>query len=644
MNKKLKYILTHYVCPLFSVILLFFSSCTKLSMFSPPIEPSQEIEVKSLAGGGILCPGESVTFIIHTLQEDEESLNLEIFLTNTSGESVWSTNISSPLINEELELILPDLENGQYTLEFLVSLETGTTIEKKIDFFYTTGEYGITGITSYPPSTFPGSQTLLKADIVAPEDSDPFIRWTQDNTVLAKGLLSDGLTEVTWSAPQKEGVYSIQVELFPIPPLVGSDYDFYSAISMSASIYVSTKQNLSENDLIPEEYYYSLFHFNGAIQDSGEQASLSGTKDSSGEVELIGNPQFVSEGDHYGYRLSGSSGIKYSRIILPVKKGILKPFTLTLALILEERNAGNIVSSVSSDNNFAFFLKLNNEVEPVASFRSGSEGKEIYYQSGIRINPGKENLISLSVLPLEKKITVRWFYNGLPSASSVQNIRLGNLSDTGSTLIGGEKGFNGVITELGVFFRDEKKRETIDPSIYRRSMEKKYGRNLVFADGFDGQYLSNNLILENEGSLKAGSFQISPGSSLVLPSFEVTSDETVVEVFFSESLPQESTASFTWERAKNPFLIISEQDRIEVSGKTEYFKTLSGKNPVLRVFISDNKVSVDGPDGLFSSAILKPKTGSSWVIVRLSNPELESRTSRGKSLDIDRITIYQNNL
>ena len=101
------------------------------------------------------------------------------------------------------------------------------------------------------------------------------------------------------------------------------------------------------------------------------------------EVELIGNPLFVSEGDHFVYRLERSSDIKYPRVILPVKEGLLRPFTLSLSLLLEDLNAGrDILSSDFPDNLFTFRLYLDREGLPAASI-IGS-GREVHLPSGIR--------------------------------------------------------------------------------------------------------------------------------------------------------------------------------------------------------------------------------------------------------------------
>ena len=99
-------------------------------------------------------------------------------------------------------------------------------MEKEITFFYVTGAYAIEGISSFPPTIQPESRILLKAELRYPEGADPYLRWTQAGKPLGSGRVSEGLGQISWQAP-KEGVYAIQVELFPSPPRT-ADFRFAS--------------------------------------------------------------------------------------------------------------------------------------------------------------------------------------------------------------------------------------------------------------------------------------------------------------------------------------------------------------------------------------------------------------------------------
>ena len=614
------------------------TACTKLPMFTQPADQSEAIEVRSLTEGEILKPGEPITFVIHSGSQDGNALNLEIILSTVSGIRLWSTNESAPSINQELDLILPDLETGQYKIEFVISQETGATSQKELTFFYTPGEYSLVGIKSFPPTIFPGSESILKADLEYPAGADPFIRWTQNNKTIAGGLISGGWSEIIWSAPEEEGVYSIQVELFPFPPIVESDFHFTSPISMTARLYVSTKHILSENDLAPEESYYSLFHFNGDLQDFGASRGETSQVEAENpfQAELLGNPHLVSVGDHFGYRLTGSSGIKYPRLIFPVKSGQLQPFTLTIVLLIDSSSRGkDLVSVVSPGGSFSFLLYLDREGSPAAAIEAG--GREVRLSSGIDdFKTGQEYSLSLSIIPQAGSVTALWFLDGVQTAFSVQNIELKNLTNDGETLIGGTNGFQGIITELGVFNRDEKNRAAVDPEIFKRAMKKKYGRNLVLAEGFDGLYLTDELSSKVSGTLEYGSLILGLETALTLPAFEVSAERTVVEISFSRPVPPGSRISLFWENSQNPFFALRADPDTEQTTQIPYSIKVDKS---LKLALSIKEIIIESPD--FESPDLqstfklrKQDTETSWVVLNLSS-------SASELMEIDQIIIYQ---
>ena len=92
------------------VAVLVLGSCSDLSMFTPSVEESVGVKILSLSEGDFLQSGDSVDFLIQTEDQSTKPVLLEIALTDQSGQSVWNTSINSPLTDEELELILPDLD------------------------------------------------------------------------------------------------------------------------------------------------------------------------------------------------------------------------------------------------------------------------------------------------------------------------------------------------------------------------------------------------------------------------------------------------------------------------------------------------------------------------------------------------------
>ena len=232
------------------LISILLGSCSDMSMFTPSVKESVGVRVLSIAEGDFLGKGDSIDFIIQTEDQSSTPELLEIELLAQSGLSVWNTSISSPLTDEELELVLPDLETGKYTILFTVHGEETVVEEKQLEFFYTAGTYDILGVSSYPPTIMAGHETVIQADLLFPPGANPYIRWSRDDTILAKGSLSEGLQSITWMAPEEEGVYSIRVELFPVPPPTGTDFSFSSSLALTAQLYVSMASFITDDELV----------------------------------------------------------------------------------------------------------------------------------------------------------------------------------------------------------------------------------------------------------------------------------------------------------------------------------------------------------------------------------------------------------
>ena len=202
----------------------------------------------------------------------------EVYLISDSEELFWRLDSQSWRRSGDGEeswigangLRLPDgrpFPAGEYRLLLRVIGEEGLLHEKKLTFFCLAGQYAITGINSYPPTIMPGREGRIAASFLHPEGTDPYVRWSGDGAVLASGRLSEGLAELAWTAPRSEGVYTVQVELFPVPPAAGADFPTISPITANARLFVSSKPAAGIDELRPASSYFALFHFNGSLRD-----------------------------------------------------------------------------------------------------------------------------------------------------------------------------------------------------------------------------------------------------------------------------------------------------------------------------------------------------------------------------------------
>jgi hypothetical protein len=152
------------------------------------------------------------------------------------------------------------------------------------------------------------------------------------------------------------------------------------------------------------------------------------------------------------------------------------------------------------------------------------------------MTPDKNHSVTLSVIPGEERISFHWFHGGEPVSREELESPTITVPEEGTSIIGGRNGFTGLIDEFGIFYRDEHERATIDPYVYRRSVKGVYGDGVIFADGFDGQYLfDDNLEITGEAFVAEGSFYLRPESSVVMPRFSVGQEKVFVEFDFTSA-------------------------------------------------------------------------------------------------------------
>ena len=617
------------------VAVLVLGSCSDLSMFTPSVEESVGVKILSLSEGDFLQSGDSVGFLIQTEDQSTKPVLLEIALTDQSGQSVWNTSINSPLTDEELELILPDLESGQYTIGFTVHGEGGNVEKKQRSFFYISGEYKILGITSYPPTIMAGHESVIEADLQYPDGGNPYIRWSQDDTILATGTVSAGFHRITWAAPEEEGVYSIRVEMFPVPPPAGGNFSFSSFLSLTAKLYVSAESILTEDELVPEESYYSLFHLNGSLANTGVLGTEAGQK----EARSVGDASLSTEGGIMGYRFKQGGGILYPLNVLPILKGKLPPCTVTFKLIPAGKSEAQDLLSVSDQaGRFRFRMFFDKDGQLVATL--GYKGILLSLPSNIyRLEEKRQYRLDLSLVPTECGLLDLCFLDGEQTASVTVAPLPSDLPVDGETIIAGENGFAGTITEFGVYFRDEFDRPAVDPGIYEEAMRRKYGRLLVLAEGFEGLYLPdpNSWRLEpaDEAYLRGGQLILTDSASLTLPYFELGKKDTAFTVEFFGEIPKGSTVALQWERAEEPFLVVDPTGKIRAEEESKQAREFSPEGGILRLTLSLESLTLFTANDSILYSLDAPAEPNTWLSVILQSPE------PGGELKIDTILIVQ---
>jgi len=386
-------------------------------------------------------------------------------------------------------------------------------------FFYVEEEYRIQDIETSLTVIYPGSKALLQANLLVPEIADPYIRWIQDKSVLTGGLLSDGTDQIYWLAPEEEGVYTLTVEIFPVPPPPSMEFSLNSSIVMNTELYVSSNVK-SDNDLSPRQSYFSLLHLNGSLLDTGEIAgdSQKGLDD----AQEIGILEPVAREGNLGYRITNSSGFLLPRFLLPVDDGVLQPFSISLGITLESLDAGaRLVRTASGDGFFVLTVFLDDTYRPSVLIQTDSQQIQVPSAADALLTD-RRYLLTLSIEPShdERGFELIWHIDGREKKRLTLDVPLGEIADRGETVFGGSGGFNGFLDEIGVYFRDPEGNPSIDTGLFHTAMAQEYGIKLIYADGFEADGFAEEGVVAADGDMEIGDgvLVLAPAAELLIPS------------------------------------------------------------------------------------------------------------------------------
>lgn len=488
--------------------------------------PDEFASIETIARGAYIT-SEDVIPIALTYEEAEVYPDrLEVILKGRDGTQIAQQTIEGEQLLDEVlpDLTLPPLDSDMYFLNFSLYQGDSLIYEKETEFFFVSGSYTIEGISSYPPVFSPSSTALLTLNLDVPEGSDPYIVWRIGDTVLQAGNLSMRADKLEWQCPDTTGIYSIQAELFPIPPGSDQTFPFHSTESMNVEAFVTDVSGSSKNELSPLESYYSLFHFRGNTLDSAPSGE-------GREAARIGKPDLDVRGNLFGYHLDGSSGFSVPENLIPSgEDGGVTPFSVKSRFQLDEADRESNLFTVTNEGGgviFRLFIKADGE----AGLGVGTpESSGIVASNEYRFSAGKVYDLTVSVIPEGDQTNVFWFVDGLPVVEQRTSDNLVFGEQPLVSIIGGEKGFAGVIDEFGVFYRDAKGRNAPCPDVFFSGMSDELGDDLLFADGFDGIYPGDDIIGTGDVSVSDGYLHLGEDSAVELLPVEMTFQKIIFEV------------------------------------------------------------------------------------------------------------------
>ncbi len=629
-------LLRRFVIILTSLVL--FASCSDSFLGTGTDKSFSEIRIKSLRPWGTLKNNQSVTFSIVSPGGGDVPDNLEIYLYNSAGENIMKLENATFSLNSDLSLNpFTSIPTGQYKLEFRVFSGTTLLTTKDIIFFYTNSDFIVKGIESFPSGIYPGAHVLLKSSLQIPAQADPFLRWTMNDKVIAKGKYSDGKSKIIWTAPEDEGVYTIRLELFPVQPLGTDDFASDSDTYMDVELFVSNLQTPSKLKLLPDSSYYSLFHFDGNLTDSGFGIKQAQSKNQDKlKALLVGSPELVTKDDDFGYTMSRTAGFIVPYCIFPVDKGYLSPFTLTLGLDLEkDQNDKTLFKYVSDDNSFNISI-VTDGVSNLSALLTFN-GQVISLPSEINLSTvEKRFILSLSLIPSLTDMTAIWYLDGIRMNKTVALMNGdGAIGEKGTLTIGGDLGAEGVIYELGTFYKDAKGRTTVDPSLYKSAMEQKYQSAFVYAEGFESLYIPESVKITGRAWMEADALSFESGIEIALSKLQKNNVAISVSLDFISFTDELGIVEFFWDKAEEPFLRVGQNGKI-ITGEKENPKALPNASGSIRFKIHDglSLVTFTGDKTLKNLPITRPTDRPEQLTIKITN------TDPKKPVTIDTVTVF----
>jgi hypothetical protein len=539
------------------ILLLSIVSCTDNTLLMPEIEVEHEITLNTIQDGQIVSPDEGIPFSVGYTSGSkggEQSLSkLEIFISDTAGNRLRELVLQGAEIPGEPGLLLDieGLAEGVYTVTFLLYEEEELLSTNRYYFFNFENPPELLSLSAYPPVFYPGSEGLIQAHLSVRENQDPYLRWKFGNVIQAEGYYSQGYDKHIITAPVNEGIYSVQLEVFPVGPPEEKSFPFSSEAAQTAEIYVSKETEPGPHDLSPEFSYYTLFHFRGNLRDSGIKTILTGETEEEKNAELVSNPRVDLWEQMFGYYLDGESGFSIEGLTVPFfQNGFLSPFSLNFRLMLETIESGRTIYDTGlHDGSFRFRVYTEEDGKLKAYIKSGEEEKVITSEYPI-LTAETALSLSISVLPQETGTVVMWFLNGIlvsiselsfpvtvhiPEQNEESEIQDefamigGTLRTDGFTVIGGAEGVQGIIDEFGVYIRDEQSRPSPDDEVFSKAMEAEYGSSLRYAEGFEGIFIPGDLTVSGDVMISTSDLVLEPGSSVVFPDFLFEAETMLVE-------------------------------------------------------------------------------------------------------------------
>jgi hypothetical protein len=525
------------------VLLFLLWSCGESSLFLGEVDEPAQLEVRSVSAGAMLRPGTEIPIEIarDPVYTGDEATVDSLLVELLDHEGIVLAEQSYDAVDDAVDLppvALPELEPGLYSLRTTYTDGEEVVAEQTVPFFLVEGAYRILGLTSYPASSHPEANGLLRVSLDVPLGADPFLVWWLDDEVIESGYLSDTGRTVSVRSPAAQGVFPVRVEVYPHWP---EEADFRSVpapASYSSELYVSRSPTLATTDFAPHRSYFALYHLRGTLRDEGTRVAWFPSRDFA--ATPVGKPELAARNDVFGYALDGSSALRADGAVWPVYDDELSPVSISFRLVADSFEGETTLLTIAT------------RADELAALLVDGRGRvgirlamvdSIIWSEAPAIGVGSAELVTVSIVPGAETGTVSFFSDGyLVSSFDVTGLTLDALDAPrtvdgadrwslldGTTTIGAEQdGFVGIVDEFGVFFRTAEDEPGTNSALFEQSMRSVYGDRLLYAASFDGEAELDEVETSGEVTVSEGALRLAAGSSVTFPAFEFGDEDLVV--------------------------------------------------------------------------------------------------------------------
>ena len=618
------------LCLTVLLVLLFSTACSDLS--SGGAASDEPVEIIAVERGEIIQPGQNLEYSVTLTDKNLVPDRLELSVTDESGSIIYSdTKEESPLEDfTDLLQFSPETVPGRYVLRFDFYKADELLFSDSREFFITPDKCTINSINSYPPVLYPGAGGLLYADIEC-SGSGCWLRWTLDGEVIAEGTEVDGYRSIEIEAPESEGAYNLSLEIFPFAPSENGNYDFESPEKKEVPLYINREHKTALNEFSPENSFRDLYHFRGNFINSASGVPADGR-----ELVPVGMPELAVYDGIFGYYFESGESLHLDSLMMPVSDSSLDDFTVMTSFIPYyspgvEAASGEyqeLFYTGTQDGYLYLSMGINNRGELYSAVKIGDNYYDLFSEGQLLMD-GQYCTLGFAVSSDEdKSLKLVWNLNGQPIAEKVivndggdtapwKNIK-STESEAETRILGGDK-IAALMDEFGIYS------DSVDPQQYSKAMTLKYGKFLMYAEGFDGadQSLPDD---SPKAYVADSSLFIEPGSAVDFPVIYPGYEEVVFTIGTGETPADNASVAFYLNGSNDmPELL---KLRLEnIPGEEEVTFSL--------IFTDDSVVLDRAGYSDIGASLAEDFNG---IAYRLVNDDAE------KTLEIKRILIIRKNL